>query len=199
MGKSSLGLFFRKHPTSRITGNTFQKNTTMRLHLIITLSLLAFTQESSGQKFLQLEKVSSMRTQRYSPGDEITFQLIGGQWYTRIIEDLSHDQNLIIFANGHVKVEDIIALRSFKPRRWSKPIGNQLYNFAIAWTGFALISAAVDDDDSYTWGDASVAATSAGVGALLKSLFRKRTYHFDKNKKGEAKKWRLRVLDLNVK
>ncbi|MEK7257233.1 MAG: hypothetical protein AAB316_20940 [Bacteroidota bacterium] len=161
--------------------------------------LLAFADLAAGQKFLQLEKVHSPRTRKFFTGDEITFQLKGGQWYTRVIEDISYEEGLVVFANGHAKVEDITAFRSFKNKRWSKPIGNQLINFAIAWAGFALITAAVDDEEEYSKSDAFVSGTAAGMGLLVKGLFKKRTFQLSKNKKGEAKRWRLRVLDLEVK
>lgn len=167
-------------------------------YALILFAFLLFSQNALGQKFLQLERIHSPKTRKFFVGDEITFQM-GGQWYTRVIEDISYDQKLVIFPKGTAHVDSIMALRSFKPRSWSKPIGNQLYNFAIAWTGFALISAAVDDDDTYTRGDAAVAATSVGTGFLLQRFFRQRTFRMEKNSRGEAKKWRIRVLDLDVK
>ncbi|MFQ5446126.1 MAG: hypothetical protein ACE5FF_04270 [Saprospiraceae bacterium] len=168
-------------------------------HIWIPLFLLfAFSETSFGQKFLQLERIHSPKTRKYYPGDEITFQLVNGQWYTRVIEDVSYEQHYVIFAHGHVNVDSILAFRTFDVQKWSRPIGNQLINFAIAWTGFALIAAAVDDQDSYTKGDAGLAVASAGLGYALQKLFRKRTFKMTKNEEGENKKWRLRVLDLTV-
>lgn len=157
--------------------------------------------ECQGQKFLQLERINSPKTRKYFAGDEITFQLNNRQWYTRVIEDVSYEQKLIIFANGHISVDSIVALRSFERRKWSRPLGNQFYNFAIAWTGFGLIADAVSNDpaDDYTLDNTIVAASSVATGFLLKKLFRRRTFHFTNNKEGEAKRWRLRVLDLEVK
>lgn len=171
----------------------------MHRYWIILFFLLFIQDYSICQKFLQLEKMNSPKTRKYPVGSEITFQLKGGQWYTRVIEDVSFDQNLILFAYGHAKVEDITAFRSFQSQKWSRPLGNQLYNFAIAWTGFSLIAAAVDKDDTYSKGDITVAATSVATGFVIQQIFKKRTFNLAKSSKGQPRKWRLRVLDLDVK
>jgi hypothetical protein len=190
---------FHQAPTRRKGRVLFPENhSTMRYILIPLFLLLALSETSFGQKFLQLERIHSPKTRKYYPGDEITFQEKDGQWYTRTIEDVSYDQHYVIFNNGHVSVDSITTFRTFDVQKWSRPIGNQLINFAIAWTGFALIAAAVDDEDSYSKGDAGVAVTSAGLGFAVRKLFRKRTFRMAKNANGESKKWRLRVLDLTV-
>ncbi len=149
---------------------------------------------------MQLEKVNSPKTKKYFPGDEITFQMIGGQWYTRVIEDISYEQNIVLFAKDHVELDSIIALRSYKSQRWSNSLGNQFYNFAAVWLLYSTIDEALQDD-AFKHVDKSfylVPASSAAFGFLLKKIFKHRTFHFEKNKEGKAKKWRLRVLDLNV-
>lgn len=170
-------------------------------HVILTIALIcaAFLGTSVAQRFLQLEKVNSPKVRKYYPGNEITFQLSGDQWYTRIIEEVSYEEKTLLFANGHVHVDSILAFRTFEPRKWSRPVGNQLYNFAVAWTGFSLISAAVDDSDTYTRGDVAVAAASAATGFLLKQAFKKRTFRLKKHKDGSPKRWKLRAMDTTVK
>lgn len=172
----------------------------MRLAIFTLLSLL-LTGQVCGQKFLQLEKTHSPKTRKYYPGHEITFQLRGGQWYTRTIEDVSYDQKLIMFPKDHVHVDSITAFKTFDNQKWSRPIGNQLMNFAIAWTVFTLVADAVSNDpnDDYTRRDAIIAGTSALTGFSLKRLFRQRTFKMTRNKAGEARRWRLRVLDLDIK
>ena len=160
---------------------------------------LALLGGASAQRFLQLEKTHSPKTRKYFPGDEITFKLANGQWYTRVIDEVKYNERLLVFASGHVDVDSIVAFRTYNSRRWSRTVGNQLYNFAIAWTGFSLISAAVDDGDPYSKGDLTVAATSVATGLLLKRAFRHRTYNLKKNKHGEAVRWRLRAMDIGVK
>ena len=167
---------------------------------ILALNLINMSGTAIGQKFLQLEKAHSPKTRKYYPGDEITFQLTNGQWYTRVIEDISYEQKLIVFAYGHTEVDSITALRSFENARWSKPIGNQFFNFAVAWVLFSAIDQAFDEQPFQNIGNGVyiVPASSIVTGYTLKKIFKKRTFRMEKNKKGEAKKWRLRVLDLNV-
>ncbi len=173
----------------------------MRLSMLPFFFLSLFSNSLFAQKFLQLEKFNSPRVKKFFTDQEITFQLKGSPgWYTRVIEDLSYEQKYLIFVNGHVKLEDITALRTFNSRKWSKPIGNQLFNFAIGWTGFTLISAAVDEGDSYTAGDFAVSAGAVVLGVLIKRIFKHRTYRF--SKKGSDKvsnRYRLRILDLNIR
>ncbi len=172
----------------------------MRNALLLGFFLL-FAGLCYGQRFLQLERTNSAKTRKYFPGDEITFQIDKGQWYTRVIEDVSYEQNLVIFAIGSVSVDSISALRSFQRRRWSRPLGNQFYNFAILWTGYSLIAdvASKEPEDDFTATSAVVAGSALATGFLIKKLFRQRTFYFSKNKKGEVKKWRLRTLDLEVR
>jgi hypothetical protein len=152
----------------------------------------------SGQKYLQLEKLNSARTRKFSPGSEITIQLKGGQWYTRVIEDVSYEQDHIVFSYGHCKLADITSMKSFNSQKWSRPLGNQMYNFALAWTGFSLISSAVDKEDPYSKGDVIVALSSIATGFAIKKIFKQRTFHLARPN-GNPGNWRLRIIDLNVK
>jgi hypothetical protein len=172
------------------------------MRLLIPLFFLFFGAETAlAQKFVQLEKTHSPKTTKYYPGDEITFQLVGGQWYTRVIEDISYEENAILFAKGYVNVDSITAWRSYKNRKWSRPLGNQLFNFAIAWVLFSAIDQAVSDEPFKDIPNSSyvIPAMSVATGIAIKQGFKQRTYDLAKNKAGEAKKWRLRVLDLNLK
>ncbi|MCF8246315.1 MAG: hypothetical protein K9J37_16225 [Saprospiraceae bacterium] len=165
--------------------------------LILTFALLAIN--VFGQKYLQLEKLNDAETRKYFPGDEITFRLNNGQWYTRVIEDVSYEQKLVLFANGHVAVDSIVAFRSFKSARWSKSLGNQFLNFAAVWVVYSLIDQAVSNDGFDPGVVLIVPATSAATGFLIKKLFKHRTFRIKRNKDGEVKKWRLRAMDLTVK
>ncbi len=166
---------------------------------IFTIILFILSLACFGQKFLQLEKMNSAKTRKYSPGTVITFQLQGGQWYTRELGDISFEQNQIVFEYGHAKVVDVTAFRTYDSQKWSRPLGNNLYTFAAAWTGFSLIAAAVDKEDTYSSGDIMVAASSIVTGLAIQKIFRQRTFDLKRNKNGQPRKWRLRVLDLNVK
>lgn len=166
--------------------------------LLLTVLFFSFCH---GQKFLQLERTHSPKTKKYAPGSEITFQVVGGQWYERIIEDISYEQNLLIFPKGHMHVDSIIAFRVYDNQRWSRAIGNQMINFAAVWTIYSTIDAAIGGDfvdDINRPFIYTTPAFSAGLGLLIKKIFKQRTYKFTKNKDGEAKRFRLRVIDLDV-
>ena len=169
-----------------------------------TLLLLAFSfvaLSGFGQKYLQLERLHSAKTRKYQPGDEITFQLNNGLWYTRVIDDISYEKQFVLFANGHVAVDSITAFRSFNSGRWSKSIGNQLFNFAAAWVLFSIVDQAVGDDpfQDIPKSAVMVPATSVATGILIKKMFKHRTFRIKRDRAGEVKKWRLRTLDLSVK
>ena len=169
-----------------------------------TLLILTFSFFASlvfGQKFLQLERLHSTKTRKYAPGDEITFQLNNGLWYTRVIDDISYERQFVLFANGHVAVDSIVAFRSFKPGRWSRSIGNQLFNFAAAWVLFSVIDEAVSDEPFQDIPKSAIIipATSVATGILIKKLFKHRTFRIKRDKAGEVTRWRLRALDLTVK
>jgi hypothetical protein len=181
----------------------FQSNHLTMRYIFICCFFFFLAGLCHGQRLLQLEKVNSPKTKKYFPGDEITFQIVGGEWYTRVIEDISYEQNLIVFAKGHMPVDSIVAFRTFDRQRWSRGIGNQLINFAVVWTVFSVIDAAVSKNDFVDEMNRPFVYTtlvvSTGLGLLIKKIFKKRTFNLAKNKDGEAKKWRLRVLDLEVK
>lgn len=154
-----------------------------------------------GQKYLQLERLHSTKTRKYQPGDEVTFQLNNGQWYTRVIDDVSYERQFVLFANGHVALDSIVAFRTYNSGRWSRSIGNQLFNFAAAWVIFTLVDQAVADEpfEDIPKSAVIIPAVGIGTGILIKKLFKHRTYRISRNKQGEVKKWRLRALDLSVK
>jgi hypothetical protein len=121
----------------------------------------------------------------------------GGQWYTRVIEDVNFDKQYILFGNGFVKLEEITAFKTFKNQRWSRSMGNQLIAFAPVWAGYTAIASAFDDEVSFGRGDYIIMGTSAGLGILTRLLFKSRTYKFQKNEK-PSNRWRLRIIDLEV-
>ena len=63
---------------------------------------------------LQIEKLHSPKTFKYYAGSEITFQTKDGQWYTRVIEDLNYESNWMIFRDGHIALDEIVAVKTFK-------------------------------------------------------------------------------------
>ncbi|RMG77912.1 MAG: hypothetical protein D6714_19120 [Bacteroidetes bacterium] len=150
-----------------------------------------------GQKFIQIEKLNAARTRKIFVGSEVTFQLTDGQWYTRTLEGVNYDKQLLLFPSGHVAVSDVAAIRSFKNRRWSNNLGNQLIAFAPVWGGYTLVASAIDDEIRFGRSDFVIMGSAVLSGILTKLLFKQRTFYFQKNQKPSSK-WRLRALDLDI-
>ncbi len=166
---------------------------------LLLLVFYLFSFSAFGQKYLQLERLHSTKTHKFQPGDEITFRLNNGQWYTRVIDDISYEKQFVLFSNGHVAVDSIVAFRSFKPARWSRPLGNQLINFSAVWLIYGVVAQTVDGDGYDAGVLLTVPVTSSAIGFALKKLFKHRTYRIRRNRDGEVTRWRLRTLDLSVK
>jgi hypothetical protein len=180
--------------------NTFLKLIFTMQKAIPAMAFILLTSLAFGQKYLQLERLHSSKTKKYQPGDEITFRLNNGQWYTRVIDDIHYERQFLYFANGgHVDLDSITAFRSYTPAKWSRPLGNQMINFSAVWLLYTFVDQAVAGDGFNTGVLLTVPTTSSGLGLALKKLFKHRTYRIHRNRDGEVTKWRLRALDLTVK
>lgn len=163
----------------------------MRLILPFIFVLFCFCQ-APAQLYLQMERYGKAEVTKFSPGTEITFRLKGEkEWQSAVLDRILPEENRILLGIHYLDPAQIDALRSFHTRRWSKPLGTQLYIFGGAWTGISLGASIVDKNDPYGYGDAIVTATALGVGFLIKKIFHHRTYRM-----GE-KRW-LRILDMRV-
>lgn len=159
----------------------------MRLLLLLLFSIggLASLQ---AQKYLQIERVGSFKVKRYQQGEELTFRITDDDyWYTEEIVDIMIPENMVLFTNRVISVEDITHIRSFKRRKWSKPMGQQLYNFGIGWIVFSLGDALFGNP--LRRAIIEVPLVAGVTGFLIQKLFRHRTFRMGKNR-------RLRVLDL---
>ncbi len=159
-------------------------------YLLFTLFLLFGTFSTSAQKFIQMEKYGSPKVKKYFIGEEITYKLkeFPDDWTTSIIEDIVMEENLVVFNNRTIKLDEITTIRSFKPARWSVPISKNLYRFGLSWGFFSLLGPLVGFP--ITWAALIVPATAYTTGFLIKNLFRHRTYRLGK------RRW-LRMLDMS--
>jgi len=151
------------------------------------LILLAFN--LNAQKILQIEKVGSTKLVRFYLGNEITFKLKNQEgWFTRRIEDIDANQNLVLFEEqGFVNIKDISFIRRSEANRRSKDIGNSMYIFGANWGFWSLASTLVGDE--LTWLAVIVPAVAFVIGIVIKWLGKKKVW-----KMGQRR--RLRVLDL---
>lgn len=160
----------------------------------ILLFFLCLVTGLSAQKVLQLETYGNIKkTRKYYIGDEMTYQLKGDDlWYTLAIERIIVEENIVVFKDRFIKLEQIRAIKSFHNRGWSQRIGTSLNVFGIAWSVFALGGSIANENFSYRKGDAITSATALTLGQLIKWTFKSKKYK-------TGKKYRLRVLDLSAK
>ena len=147
----------------------------------------------SAQKVLQLEKSGKVKTQKFYIGDEITYQLAGDDtWYTAAIVDINPEEGYLLMNGRLVRLMQIVALRSYKSRGWSKAVGRQLLNFGVGWIGFGIADRLIfDDTRQASWSLILVPASTAfALSWIIPKAFQHRTLKLGKRK-------RLRLLDLS--
>ena len=161
------------------------------MRVLLFLILIVFGTTLCAQKVLRIETVGKIKTQKLFVGDEVSYRLKGDDlWQSDPIQDLIVETGIIIFPNRYVKLEEVAAFR-FR-RRFLPGLGKQMVHFAGAYTAYALIVAAVDDEYSIGTFDYAVVGTAAGFGILFRTLLRNRVIRFGKRK-------RLRIVDLTIK
>ncbi|MFT6359445.1 MAG: hypothetical protein ACJAYJ_003676 [Saprospiraceae bacterium] len=146
---------------------------------------------------LQIERLHSSKTIKFYQGSEITFQTKDGQWYTRVLVDLNYENNWLLFVDGHTPLDQIVGMKLSENKKWSQNLGNQIMLFAPLWAAYTAIASAVDEEHSFQKGDYIIMGSALATGALLRLLFTSKTYKFSKKGK-PSKKYRLRILDLNL-
>lgn len=163
------------------------------MRLFILLLFIAFATTLSAQKVLQLETYGNLKkTRKYYIGDEVTYQLKGDDlWYTLPVERIIEAENIIVFRDRFIKIDQIQAIKSFHNRDRSRRFATTLNVFGIAWSVFALGGSIAVDDFSYRKGDAITSATALGLGHLIKWVFKSKKYKM-------GRKYRLRTLDLSA-
>lgn len=159
--------------------------------LFIIISLF-ISNSATAQKLLQIEKVGTLKTQRYYIGDEVIFQLVGDQenyWYRERIVDILVDSKSVLFTNRVIKIADIGKIRSFKSQGWSRGLSNNAFVAAGGFVGLSLLASALTE---FMLNSASVIIPGVTVitALVIRIIFRRKTYRMGKRR-------RLRVLDLN--
>jgi hypothetical protein len=160
-------------------------------YLLITLLFLGLSVVTgNAQRFIQMEKYGSAKVKKYYIGDELTYKLreYPNDWTTSIIEDVILSENLVVFNNRAIKLDEITEIRSFKPARWSSALAKNLNRFGVSWGVFSLLGPLVDTP--ITWAAAIVPASAFAAGFLIKRIFKHRTFRLGK------RRW-LRMLDMD--
>lgn len=158
------------------------------MRILGLLFFLAFSNVLSAQKILQLERFGSAKVKKFYIGDELTYRVKGDKtWYTGTIQNLIIEENIILFENRFIKLENITILR--ERQGWSQKLGNQLYFFALSWLGFSSAGTLVGWE--FRWDTVIIAGSAVATGWLIKKIFKYKKYKI-------GKKRRLRLLDLTL-
>lgn len=143
-----------------------------------------------AQIVLQLEKFNQVKTYKYLEGSTILIKQkdYPDVWTSKTISEILVNQNIIVFDDLIVPLDDIIAVQHRRPI--IAGLSKKLYQFGITWFAFAGIIHITDrfdiGRDTFLVGGGAFA-----LGYSLKAIFYKRTFTIGKNS-------RLRVLDLNM-
>jgi len=147
-----------------------------------------FCNNAFSQKVLQIEKYGKAKTKKIYLGERITFQLKGSRdWYSEILVDLKVEEQMLIFTNRYVKVEEITTLKTFKNARTVKSLQYGLYSFAASWAFYSL--GATLFGEPLTLDAATVPASSLILGWTIRKLFNSKKIRIGKRR-------RLRALDI---
>jgi len=154
----------------------------------VVLFLLACT-SGLGQIFLQLEVDREVVPLRFAPGDMLVYKSAetGDDWQTRRIERLIADDQIIVFADNWLNIQDLTYVKVRNQPGWV--VGKILTTFGSAWFVFGGIAHLATDYD-FTWRDFTIGAVGVGLGWLITKFASSRTYKL-------GKKHRLRIVDIS--
>lgn len=160
--------------------------------LLLTLSIILGVSGISAQRVLLLEKSGQDTAQKLVPGDGLTFQMKGDNfWQTGLISELRPDIQAMVINDRFIMIDEIEALQ-FSGSGFLNYAGLSLITFGAGWSVFALVGYATDGDPStsYSGFDLTVTATTVGTGFLLRKIFARRKFKLNERR-------RLRIVDLD--
>jgi hypothetical protein len=142
----------------------------------------------SAQKYLQIEKYGSAKTEKLAIGTTITFRLKGEKkhWRTEKITELYPNDSLILTEQRLIKLGNIVAFQ--QQRALPRILGNKLMQFGTAW----LLYGAIGHLAGYRYqkGDFLLSGGTIAGGYLLKKSLSSYQIHF-------GTRHRLRIVDLS--
>lgn len=158
--------------------------------LLILLCLLPLL--LSAQKVVQLEKYGQAKTKKFYIGDELTYQLANDDyWRTSVISDINPEEGYLLMDGRLVYLNQIIALRSFKSRGWSRALGKQFLNFSGGWLVFGMADRFIfTGPQRASWELILIpSAVALALAWIVPKAFKHRNLKLGKRR-------RLRLLDL---
>ncbi|MEO1438587.1 MAG: hypothetical protein AAFV80_23810 [Bacteroidota bacterium] len=161
--------------------------TLKHVFVLFMLGLLALP--GIAQKKLQIDRYGKKKAMYYHIGDRMHFKLKGDDvYYSLILKNMDADKQTLIFDTGEIHVDEIVEIKRFQ--KAANAFAYSFMTFGTVWTGFTVIGA-VAGGPPVTLATGLIGGGFVVVGGLIKLLFSKRKFRFDKKRK-------MRVLDLNI-
>jgi hypothetical protein len=159
--------------------------------LLVVFVLACTCAPARAQRVLLFERLTESKSERLYEGDILRYKLEGEKyWREGYIREMRPDIQALIINDGFVMLDDIAVVD--RGNTIATPAGLGLITFGIGWSTFALIGYNTDGDPEtqYDGFDASVSATSVGLGYLVWKLLGTRRFRTGKYK-------RLRIVDTS--
>lgn len=158
-----------------------------KILLIIGFILLVLPY-TDAQVVLQIERFNNPIVQKYYEGQYIEYKTkeYNDFWYKDRIVEIKDKEQLLIFDNGLISIDDIVMLREPKPVM--RYISNGLYGFGanwFLWGGIATLRKTFDPG----WDTVAI----GGFAFLGGWFFRKFNYKTTKINK----RTKLRIIDIS--
>lgn len=166
----------------------------MKVWTLILFFSCILALDSSGQKYLIIEKSGSPKTERLAIYDEIKFQLKDDDkgWYTRQIIDLNADAQLVLLGDTWIPLTDITRIYLKRKRAGAMILGGALQGGgASMFLGDAFYTVARNEPE-FTQGGMEFGVINMAVGTLINVLWGPIKYKLGKKK-------RLRVIDITYR
>ena len=157
--------------------------------IVSIIGVLFLAQSVHAQQFVQLEVYNSTKTIKYAPGQKIVFKTkeFPKEWQKRKIEKIMYEENIIIFPQGMVHLDEITHVKT--KNLVSLSLARLLYVFA----GTSLVYGGIGDivTGQFSPGLILFTAGPAGLGFFLEKVVTPKVYYLGTNS-------RLRLLDLRM-
>jgi len=157
-----------------------------RILLILVFSLLG--QLASAQVFLQIEKINDPKTIKFGRSNLIEFKHkdYPDDWQRGRIDDILYDENVVVFTNQIVHLDEIEAIKIYRPG--IKALGQTILAFSYAWCVYGGIAALASEEFSLGLNEILIGGFGILTGTLIKK-FSSKTYKMGKS-------YRMRIVDL---
>lgn len=156
---------------------------------ILTALLCSIPSLLFGQEVLEIIRSGKVKTTRYTPGTELTYEIkeYPGRWYKGTLNFIDVQKEAVLIDNHLVSIHDITA---FREKNKLKSIVNKFIMgsaFSTIVTILVTPGIPVSQHVNWIWINASVLAATIGV----EFIWNYKVIKIDNNKR------RLNVLDLN--